>query len=75
MERLRLCFFIANLNKVKNNIFISDVFDSIEPSNFRYQSLKSLVKNFVDKTPFEIRWFVDREYFGIKIDHFEFILH
>ena len=41
-------FFIANLNRVNNNILISDVFDSIEPANFRYQSLKSLVKNFVD---------------------------
>lgn len=41
-------FFIKNLNEIHNNISINNLFDSIEPANFRYQSLKSLVKNFVD---------------------------
>jgi L,D-transpeptidase YcbB len=41
-------FFIKNLNDIHNNISISDLFDSMEPANFRYKSLKSLVKNFVD---------------------------
>jgi L,D-transpeptidase YcbB len=41
-------FFIKCLNDVQNNISISNLFDSLEPHNMRYQSLRDLMKNFVD---------------------------
>ena len=33
---------------VQNNNSISDLFDSMEPYNYSYQSLKNLLKDFVD---------------------------
>lgn len=41
-------FFIKNLNEINKNISLTRLFDAVEPANVRYQSLKSLVKNFVD---------------------------
>jgi L,D-transpeptidase YcbB len=41
-------FFISNLNQVHHTVSLHDIFDSVEPANIRYQSLKSLVENFVD---------------------------
>lgn len=41
-------FFIRSLNEAGKNNSLSDVFNSMEPSRIRYQSLRILVKNFVD---------------------------
>jgi murein L,D-transpeptidase YcbB/YkuD len=41
-------FFIKNLEDARQNNFISNIFNSIEPSNDRYQSLKNVIKDFVD---------------------------
>lgn len=41
-------FFIKNLHEIHNHISLTNLFDSAEPAGFRYQLLKSLVKNFVD---------------------------
>ncbi len=41
-------FFIKNLNDAEKNDSLSDIFNAVQPQNERYQSLKSLVKNFVD---------------------------
>ncbi len=41
-------FFIKNLEDARQNSFVSNIFNSIEPSNVRYQSLKSVMKDFVD---------------------------
>lgn len=41
-------FFIRNLNDATRNNYITDLFDSIQPSNRGYQSLKNAMKIFVD---------------------------
>ncbi|KAA9041164.1 L,D-transpeptidase family protein [Ginsengibacter hankyongi] len=41
-------FFIKNLTEARNIASLTNLFNSVEPANFRYQSLKNLVKDFVD---------------------------
>jgi len=41
-------FFVENLNEVRKNNSVTDLFDSMQPANFRYHALKNLVKDFVD---------------------------
>ncbi len=41
-------FFIKNLEDARQNSFVSNIFNSIEPSNDRYQSLKNVIRDFVD---------------------------
>ncbi len=41
-------FFVQNLNEARKNISMTDLFDSMQPVNFRYQALKNLLKDFVD---------------------------
>jgi len=41
-------FFIKNLTEARNDASLTNLFNAVEPVNFRYRSLKSLVKNFVD---------------------------
>ncbi|MEO8860467.1 MAG: L,D-transpeptidase family protein [Ginsengibacter sp.] len=41
-------FFIKNLEDARQNNFVTNIFNSIEPSNNRYQALKNVIKDFVD---------------------------
>ncbi len=41
-------FFIRNLNEADKNNSITDLFNAMEPENHDYQSLKNVLKNFVD---------------------------
>jgi L,D-transpeptidase YcbB len=45
-------FFIKNLNDAREKNFITDLFNSIEPTNERYQSLKYAMRDFVDSMDF-----------------------
>jgi murein L,D-transpeptidase YcbB/YkuD len=41
-------FFINNLGKILTTVNISNLFDSVQPDNIQYLSLKEALKNFVD---------------------------
>jgi len=41
-------FFIRNLNEASKNNSIASLFNSMEPANQGYQSLRNVIKNFVD---------------------------
>lgn len=41
-------FFIRNLNEAGKNNSITDLFNAMEPENHDYQSLRNVLKNFVD---------------------------
>jgi len=41
-------FFVENLNEARKNNSVTNLFDSMQPVNFRYEALKNLVRNFVD---------------------------
>ncbi|MEP6927745.1 MAG: L,D-transpeptidase family protein [Ginsengibacter sp.] len=41
-------FFVKNLNQINESNSISGLFDTIEPANNNYLSLRSMLKNFVD---------------------------
>ena len=52
-------FFIENLNQANKNNSITGLFNTIEPSNNNYLSLRSMLKNFVDSMDNTVYLYID----------------
>jgi murein L,D-transpeptidase YcbB/YkuD len=52
-------FFIENLNQVNKNNSITALFDTLEPSNENYLSLRNRLKNFVDSMDNTVYPYID----------------
>jgi L,D-transpeptidase YcbB len=52
-------FFVPNLNEAVRNGSVAPVFNTIEPSNDRYVSLRGLLKNFVDSMDNTVYRYID----------------
>ncbi|MEP6948039.1 MAG: L,D-transpeptidase family protein [Ginsengibacter sp.] len=52
-------FFVENLDLLNNNNSVANLFDAIEPVNNNYDSLRSLLKNFVDSMDNTVYLYID----------------
>jgi murein L,D-transpeptidase YcbB/YkuD len=52
-------FFIESLNQVNKNQSVTALFNAIEPSNDNYDSLRSMLKNFVDSMDNTVYLYID----------------
>ncbi len=55
-------FFVENLYTISKTDTIASFFNSVEPSAVGYQSLRSLLKKFVDSMDTKSYWYVDYPY-------------
>jgi len=52
-------FFVKNLKQVNENNSITDLFNTIEPANDNYQSLRSMLRGFVDSMDNTVYVYID----------------